>query len=742
MHKLLQKSFFYPLACTDVARVLLSPSGWRSSCHHACPSVVIPPDFFAINIASREEPEYDAYVLERLQELHIKHVRVGYTCSSPGTFAQRFLDLLLERGYAVTLVILPEPGTARSLLTDHTRQEEWRTFVTQVFSQYAHRVEYVEVGATPNRQKWSGHSWRSYLQAWAIVCNEAKQYQVKLAGPNVQDFEPITNIVLLGAMRRIGQVPQVHTDNLFVERTVEPDAYDHRALGRWATHIFKFNLVKKARILRHIGHHFGSSKMFSTCSFWSTKRLSRWSDSPQEKKSDYLVRYLILAAASCGLERVYWGPLICHRDGLIDDRCTTYPEVDQSTFYRRICGTLNDLEIMPAFHAYAHLVARLSHSFCANAINNEQGLSHFCFTDAKDNHFHVCWCRDGQNHFLNTLYSENQLQDATFSNVCGDPVPQPQEITESPLFIHFPAWKFQQLPEYFSTTPGVYAGIVYACLPQMQSLPWESQAWRGAFTLTPDISDYSLGDKLQPEHLVKAPELAVLRDSRNRLWNIAHPKTDNKILTVKLNRPTGLKRLSYIFTPSKGRRHWNNASTMLQRGISTPMPIAFYERHSLGGIKLSYYVCEFIPATFSSRHVCSAIEAGEEQFKGLRRDEWFDFLATFICSMHDAGIVHRDLSVGNLMLKQENDGSITPYLIDIGRARIGDNPLPGRKRVLDLMRICYKLSWPNRERLMKCYENNWGKHFHPYWRLMVGYYDVKQGGKKSLKQKIKKKKQT
>ncbi|MGC9520210.1 MAG: hypothetical protein ACP5FP_11245 [Desulfuromonadaceae bacterium] len=217
----------------------------------------------------------------------------------------------------------------------------------------------------------------------------------------------------------------------------------------------------------------------------------------------------------------------------------------------------------------------------------------------------MCWCRDGQHFSLAALYSSAQLQDARFANVCGDPIPQPVEITESPLFIHFPAWKLQQLPAYFSTTPGAYKGVVYACLPRMQSLPWENQEWRGAFSLTPEICDYSLGDKLQPEHLVNAPELEVLRDSRNRLWNIAHPFADKRILTVKLNRPTGLKRLSYIFTPSKGRRHWNNASTMLQRGVNTPMPMAFYERHTLSGIRLSYYVCEFIPGTFSSRHVPS-----------------------------------------------------------------------------------------------------------------------------------------
>lgn len=42
--------------------------------------------------------------------------------------------------------------------------------------------------------------------------------------------------------------------------------------------------------------------------------------------------------------------------------------------------------------------------------------------------------------------------------------------------------------------------------------------------------------------------------------------------------------------------------------------------------------------------------------------------------------------------------------------------------------------------LRGCYEQQWGQRFLPYWRVMVGYYDVKQGGEKSLKQRLKGKK--
>ena len=109
--------------------------------------------------------------------------------------------------------------------------------------------------------------------------------------------------------------------------------------------------------------------------------------------------------------------------------------------------------------------------------------------------------------------------------------------------------------------------------------------------------------------------------------------------------------------------------------------------------------------------------------------------------MHNKGIVHRDLSVGNLMLTQKNDGRIIPYLIDIGRARITRKGVDGRHRLLDLMRICYKLSWPNRKFFIQCYHHHWHRKLPWYWRLAVGYYDVKQGTKKYVKRQLKRKKQ-
>jgi hypothetical protein len=734
LNKLFQFGFYLPLAIGDITTNVFSPSVWARLCDKPMTLPRIPDDFFGLNIASSEDERCDEYVIDRLRELGIDNVRLAFSyCSFDGP-AARFLDKLLDNRFAVSLVVLPPLKEAVKMLSDRDAQEKWRRFLTGVFCRYAGKVAFFEIGSTPNRKKWSGFRPLGYLRAWKIACEAAREHFVELAGPNVQDFEPFFNAGLLLAMRRMVRGPDYHTNNLFVERVVEPEAYDHRVLGKWATNLLKLNLVKKARLLQFLGTRAGCRQTISTCKFWSTKRLRRWSSHPQDKKADYLVRYLVLAATSGALGRVYWGPLICWRDGLIDDRTSDYPEIDHSAFYQKVRGDVGNLSITPAFFALGHVARRLKGARCDQAMSGVSGVSHFAFVGYGNEVFHVCWCRDGQAVRLTDLYSEEQLAIATFSDACGKLIPAPLTINERPLFIDFPG-SIQYEPEYLPDMKKYDSKITHLCLPRFRGVPWQNRNWRGAFLTTPENPVSSLGDDLMPENLGSHAELSVLRDRRNRLWNIAHPHDRQQQLTIKLSRPRGIKRLTHRFRPSKGMRHWNNASAMLHRGISTPTPVAFYERHHKSGIRDSYYICEFIPDTFSSRHVCNAFRQGQKDFRGLDKQQWFDFLTGIICRMHNAGILHRDLSVGNLMLKQEKDGLITPYLIDIGRAKVQKVAIDGRRRILDLVRICYKLDWPDRELFIESYNKRWTGRIPDFWRVAVRYYDFKQGTKKFFKRK-------
>ena len=438
MNKLLQLRYCIPLAVWDVFTTLFSPAAWGRLCHKPGASLRIPEDFFGINVASSEDEQCDGYVIARLQELGIINVRLAFSYRSFDGPAARFLDKLLDNHFVVSLVVLPPRDAARKMLTDSGVQEEWRRFLVEVFDRYAQRVEVFEIGSTPNRKKWSGFTPRSYLQVWEIACDAAKNYSVSLAGPNIQDFEPTYNAALLFAMRRISRVPEIHTDNLFVERVVEPEAYDHRVLGNWATNLLKLNLAKKARLLQYLGDRAGCKRTISTCNFWTTKRLSRRSPYPQDKKVDYLARYLVLAATSGALSRVYWGPLICGRDGLIDDCAAGYPEVDHSSFYGSVRGNVDDFIVTPAFFALGHIAQRLRNAYCDNAVHEFDGFSHFAFTGSDNEVFHLCWCRDGQVVELTDVFSDEQLSGAVLTDACGKIVSSPVVINERPLFIDFP----------------------------------------------------------------------------------------------------------------------------------------------------------------------------------------------------------------------------------------------------------------------------------------------------------------
>jgi hypothetical protein len=259
------------------------------------------------------------------------------------------------------------------------------------------------------------------------------------------------------------------------------------------------------------------------------------------------------------------------------------------------------------------------------------------------------------------------------------------------------------------------------------------------------LNDLSLADTLLPEQIPSLAETRVLRDVRNRLWNVQDPRGHCEHVTVKLNRVKGAKRITYRFRPSKGRRHWDNACQMLRRGVRTPLPVAFYEAPERAGIRDSWYLCEFIPDAFSARDVYAAFRDGAEDYRGFDKGAWLDLLAGFVCDMHNQQVIHRDLSAGNLLLESMPDGSIRPQVIDIGRAWIWSGPgsrVRNRHRLLDLIRIAYKLDWPDRYRFIDFYEKHLGKPLSPFWRVPFIYYDSKQWLKKAIKGKKRKRTKT
>lgn len=727
-----------PLAIKEMLATIVRTRFWFNISSSLAGGAHISADFFGINIAPSSDPRFDDYIIDRLKELQLKHVRMDFTYTSFGGDAERLLKRILAEKFMVMLDLLPPREDAALLASDDEAQQRWQQFITRVNKEYGKKIVCFEIGATPNRSKWSGFDLASYLSAWKIAYTQFEDADNLLAGPNVSDFEPVSNIVLLAEMQQNGSTPCTHTDNLFVERVIEPEAYDHRVFGRLLANKFKLNLVKKARIYNELSEQYGCRHTVCTYTDWTSKRLARFSDTPETKKADYLVRYLVITATSKALDQVYWGPLICNRDGIIDDGATDYPDIDNVSFYKSVRGKYENLKIRPAFYALANTIKHLSNTDCIQAINGDNGIHHFIFTHENGTELHIAWLRDRYILSLDSLYSPQKLSTARFINTVGQEYDQaPQCITESPLFIQFNSPQRLKLTASQIEQLDVPATPIFPSIDKVQFVSYHSKQWRGAIAIKQGEFAEEKIDRILPDRLLDLPQLNILRDQRNKVWSSKNPVNPAETIVIKQNRATGIRKLSYHFKASKGERHWNNASEMIRRGVSSPMPIAYFEHSSNAATRHNYYVCEYVADAFSARDAFTAFAQGDQQYAGFSKQAVFQALAHYTCNMHNLKVIHNDLSGGNLLMTKTDTNQIKVTAIDIGRATIfktqGDKKITQKMRLIDLCRLCYKLDWPNRKLFMHTYFKEYGQEFDKGWSDPLRNYDRKHQMKRKIK---------
>lgn len=348
--------------------MIFSLAGWCRLSHLPEPDRTlanVSSDFFGINVATNEDPATDEIILGHLRELGVNHVRCDLDLPGLSGHPARLIERLQAEGFRVMVRLLQDPAATGC-------NPEWLQLLGAARERFCsgdgQTVESWEIGATPNRRKWSGYSHRSYLAAWNAAVAELHG-SAPLAGPNVSDFEPPHAYALLARMRT---KPDIHTVNLFTERTRTPEAFDHRVLGRMMAPRLKLNLIKKARVFDHLSRRFGVGQTMCTHTCWNTFRLQRWvreenesgeeqsdeqiSNAVEAMRSDLLERYLQLAASSGALSRVYWGPLVGWADGLIDDGTGGVASGERVARHLTAPGDPSDWVRRPAFETLAGLV--------------------------------------------------------------------------------------------------------------------------------------------------------------------------------------------------------------------------------------------------------------------------------------------------------------------------------------------------------------------------------------------------
>lgn len=698
--------------------------GHRPPAGHA-----VAPEFVGVGVATAGDAATDHYVIERLHELGVHSVRLDFTYGDADGPAGRFLDALIADAFRVMLHLV-QPFDAARMMGRESARQQWRRFVAETLERYGTRVELIEIGSTINRRRWAGYSLAGFVAAWEIAHREVRQRGLVLAGPSITDFEPVWNVGVLAILRNRDMLPDLHTDNLFSERCTEPERFDHKVLGRRLAPLLRYNLVKKARVLARIGADAGVPRLMSPAAFWTLPRIARLLPDAEQKQADYLARYLVLCAASGALERAVWGPLICRREGLIDEGDHPYPKLERITYYAGIRGAPGDYRIRPAFHALAAFARLIPGTRYEGRLNDGEGLEAHAFrTDTQL--IHAVWTTNGQAAALADLYPPDHLATADWLDRDGATLPEmPTLATESPLYLRWPAGRAVQVLPGAGTLRGVSIhrhahGTHYF---------FRDGDWQGmVFARDRNEADVLLA-ALHPQRIGSATADHTLRRARNVVWSIEDPRRPDARLVVKQPRKHHLhKKLFDRFKPSKARRSWNGAAELLRRGIGTAAPVAWFEQRSGADLTKNWYVCEHVPGRLSVRELFSAYAAGEPTHLGIDADHAYGELAAFLLRLHGRGVYFRDLSGGNILVQPQADGRLEFLLIDTARARFFDRGLPLRLRLADLARACHKLHPEGRERFLRLYLAQLGRRPGALSLLPLRLYDLKMSLKRRLR---------
>ena len=158
----------------------------------------------------------------------------------------------------------------------------------------------------------------------------------------------------------------------------------------------------------------------------------------------------------------------------------------------------------------------------------------------------------------------------------------------------------------------------------------------------------------------EAGEGISIREARNslRIFQV----NGLEIVVKSFRIPNFLNRLIYgTFRSSKAKRSFRYASLLRKNGIGSPQPLAWISFRKGLLFHRSYYVslCSQCPYTFEN------LMNGQIEREG----EVLQAIARTTAKLHDAGMLHKDYSRGNILIGFGSDGEVQIELIDLNRIR-------------------------------------------------------------------------
>jgi len=649
----------------------------------------VPNDFIGVCVASNADVATDDYIIGQLETLGMTNVRLDFSYDDLDHFNERFLQRLIAGAFNITLHLIT-PYDAVQNMADPAEQDTWQAFLTTVLDRYGAAVKQVEIGSTINRRRWAGYTYDTFMIAWEIAHKAV---------------------------------------------VIEPERFDHRMFWPRVSTAFKYNLVKKARILQKIGQDFNVKETTSPAAFWAIYRIKRYLVAGEQKQADYLTRYFTLLASSNALTQANWGALICNREGLINDGLVDaeYPPLERITHYKSADGMLNAYERYPSFYAMQTIQHYLNGADYQSAIASTNGLEiHHLHNHGQQ--FHIAWTVNGKAAYLADIYSKETLNNAKILHRDGNALENNTDlICETPIYLIWDtAFHIDILP-----TPALAKDLsLHSHIDDVSYFRFKQDGWSGLVLANNADEAELLIKALHPDTLSEPKKSESLRHARNAVWAIEDPRNNANEITVK--KPIRMYPHKVLFDrckPSKAKRSWNGTMELLRRDIGAAQPVAFFEKDDDPTLKQNFYICERVKADCSIGQIFSAFTKGETSHLELTRDQVFKQFAQFTHKMHSRGVYFRDYSGGNILVSIKPDEQLAFSLIDTARIRSFNTGISLKLRIADLTRACHKLTPKDRSQFMQTYLALSGRKFSLAIQSKFWLYDFKVKLKRTIGRK-------
>lgn len=139
-------------------------------------------------------------------------------------------------------------------------------------------------------------------------------------------------------------------------------------------------------------------------------------------------------------------------------------------------------------------------------------------------------------------------------------------------------------------------------------------------------------------------------------------------------------------SPSRAELSWQTANRLVEAGVRTPEPLFVYTQRKYGFIFANLYISRCLEQHQSLRQFLNS-KPDLAQAEMVIVD-----LAKNLSNMHEGGILHRDLTPGNVLI----DNQRKTYLVDLNRT-IVCSKLTVSQRLRDLAKLNFKYRQPHLE---------------------------------------------